>query len=238
MWVGSVTSPCMGLIRGQYVFLMSASRNLYVFYQSSYELLILLFSWKEYAYELCRTLTQTRTGIRSVTVPSIGPMRGQYVFLILNLQMCIHFLYSVSIYNDSAFYFTEIIVLISWEGIPIQTRMQVGSITFHAWGGGGGMMGQYVFFMSKSWNIYMYTLFNYYLQRPSLLFPWNEYSYYFGRYPDSNKNGAGLHHISWYRAKEGSICLPYVKIQNVIIHFQLLIIVLGFYFLEMVMPIR
>ena len=28
-------------------------------------------------------------------------------------------------------------------------------------------------------------------------------------------NGAGLHHISWYRAKEGSICLPYVKIQTV-----------------------
>ena len=33
--------------------------------------------------------------------------------------------------------------------------------------------------------------------------------------PDSNKNGAGLHHISWYRAKEGSICLSYVKNQNV-----------------------
>ena len=34
MQVGSVISPCMGLIRGQYVFLMSTSRNLYVFYQS------------------------------------------------------------------------------------------------------------------------------------------------------------------------------------------------------------
>ena len=33
-----------------------------------------------------------------------------------NLEMCIHFLYSVTVYNDSAFYFTEIIVLISWEG--------------------------------------------------------------------------------------------------------------------------
>ena len=68
----------------------------------------------------------------------MGPMRGQYVFLILNLQMCIHFLYSVSIYNDSAFYFTEIIVLISWEGTPIQTRMPVGSITSHACGSVGG----------------------------------------------------------------------------------------------------
>ena len=37
----------------------------------------------------------------------------------------------------------------------------------------------------------------------------------FGGYPDSNKNGAGLHHISWYRAKEGSVCLSYVKNQNV-----------------------
>ena len=57
-----------------------------------------------------------------------------------NLEMCIHFLYSVTIYNDSAFYFTEIIVLISWEGTPTQIRMRVGSITFHVyvcgWGGG------------------------------------------------------------------------------------------------------
>ena len=85
----------------------------------------------------------------------------------------------------------------------------------------------------------MYTLFSYYLQRLSLLFL--EYAYYFGRYPDSNKNGAGLHHISWCGAKEGSICLPYVKIQIFFMHFRTLIIVLGFsasYFLEMVMPIR
>ena len=31
-----------------------------------------------------------------------------------------------------AFYFTEIIVLISWEGTPTQVRMRVGSIKFHA----------------------------------------------------------------------------------------------------------
>ena len=58
-----------------------------------------------------------------------------------NLEMCIHFLYSVTIYNDSAFYFTEITVLISREGTPTQIRMWVGSITFDAcvcvWGGGG-----------------------------------------------------------------------------------------------------
>ena len=77
-------------------------------------------------------LTQTRTGVSSVTVRSMGPMRGQYVLLIPKIEMCIHFLYSVTNYNDSAFYFTEIIVLISWEGTPNQIRMRVGSITFHA----------------------------------------------------------------------------------------------------------
>ena len=49
-----------------------------------------------------------------------------------------------------------------------------------------------------------------------------------------------MHHISWYRAKEGSICFSYVKNQNDN-DFQPLIIVLFFsasYFLEMVMPIR
>ena len=75
-----------------------------------------------------------------------------------NLGMYILFLYSVTIYYDAAFYFTEIIVLISWEGTPTQIRMRVGSITFHmhtrvcvcGWVRGGCMMGQYVFFMSKS----------------------------------------------------------------------------------------
>ena len=79
----------------------------------------------------------------------MGPMRGKYVFIILNLQMCIHFLYSVTIYNDSAFYFNEIIVLISWEGITTQTRMQVGSITFVGGGGGGGRGGAWWVNMSS-----------------------------------------------------------------------------------------
>ena len=77
-------------------------------------------------------LTQTRIGVNSVTVPSIGPIKGQYVFLIPKLEMCIHFLYSVTIYDDSAFYFAEIIALSSWEGTPSQIRMLLYSITFHA----------------------------------------------------------------------------------------------------------
>ena len=78
--------------------------------------------------------------------------------------MYIHFLYSVTIYNDSAFYFTEIIMLISWAGTLTQIRKRIGSNTFHAcvcvWdgegrggAGRGDIMGQYVFFMSKSWTI-------------------------------------------------------------------------------------
>ena len=71
-----------------------------------------------------------------------------------NLEMCIHFVYSVTIYNDSAFYFTEIIVLISWEGTPTEIRMRVDSITFHACvyvcGCVSVWVGQYVFLMSKS----------------------------------------------------------------------------------------
>ena len=51
-----------------------------------------------------------------------------------NLEMCIHFLCSVTISNDSAFYLFEIIVLISLEDIPTKIRMGVGSITFHARG--------------------------------------------------------------------------------------------------------
>ena len=44
---------------------------------------------------------------------------------------------------------TEIIVLISWTGTPTQIRKRLGSITLVCVGGGGGeMMGQYVFFMS------------------------------------------------------------------------------------------
>ena len=74
-------------------------------------------------------LTQTRIGVSSVTVPSMGPKRGQSS-LSPNLEMCIHCLYSVTIYNNSAFYFTQIIALISWEGTPTQIRMRVGSITF------------------------------------------------------------------------------------------------------------
>ena len=47
------------------------------------------------------------------------------------------------------------------------------------------MRGQYVFCMPESWTFYMYTLSKYNFQRISLLFPWNEYAYYFGRYPAS-----------------------------------------------------
>ena len=97
------------------------------------------------------------------------------------------------------------------ESIPTQIRMGPGSITFHT---RGSMKGQNVVFMPKSWTFYMYILSKYYFQQLRLWFPWNEYAYYFGRYPDSIKNGDGLHYISWCGAQTWLICPPYVKIQN------------------------
>ena len=41
-----------------------------------------------------------------------------------NLEIRIPFLYSVTISNDSAFYFFEIIVLISLDGIPTKIRKE------------------------------------------------------------------------------------------------------------------
>ena len=54
-----------------------------------------------------------------------------------NLEMCIHFLFSVTFFNGLAFYFIEIIVLISWEGTPTQKILGIGSITFHSRGAMG-----------------------------------------------------------------------------------------------------
>ena len=61
-------------------------------------------------------LTQTRIGVSSVTVLSTGPVSGQYVFLIPKSRNVYIFSIFSYTYNDSAFYFTEIIVLISLEG--------------------------------------------------------------------------------------------------------------------------
>ena len=57
MGVGSDTFMSMVPIRGQYVFLISKFRKVYIISTNySHELLILLFSSKEYAYKLDRTL--------------------------------------------------------------------------------------------------------------------------------------------------------------------------------------
>ena len=124
-----------------------------------------------------------------------------------DLEICIRFLYSITISNDSAFYFFEICVLISLEGTPTQIRMWVGSITFHA---KGSIKGQYIYFMPKSWTFCMYFVKILFSATQPLIFCG------FSSAPDSVKNGGGLHHISWYGAQEGSICLFYVKIQNIV----------------------
>ena len=84
-----------------------------------------------------------------------------------NLEMCIHFLCSVTIYNDSAFYFTEIIVLISWAGTPTQKRKRIGSITFRAclcvwrgwwWGRGGHDGSVYLLYVKILKYLYVYFI--------------------------------------------------------------------------------
>ena len=66
-----------------------------------------------------------------------------------NLEIYIRFVYSFTIPNASAFYFIEIIAIISWIGTQTQIRMGIGRVMFLArvpWGV------KYVFLMPKSWN--------------------------------------------------------------------------------------
>ena len=152
-------------------------------------------------------------GLWGVSMSSLSP----------NLEMCIHFLYSVTIYNDSTFYFTEIIVLISWEGTPTQIRMQVGSITFHAcvcvclcvWGG-----------------YYLVTICSnsasYFLEMSILIIL------------TRIRMGLGCITFPVIGPRKGQYAFLMSK-TRMLMHFQSLIIVLRFsasYFLEMVMPIR
>ena len=89
-----------------------------------------------------------------------------------NLEMCIHFVYSVTIYNDSVFYFNKIIVLISWEGTPTQIRIRIGCITFYAYGVGWAGHDRSICLLYVKILKYLYVYFiNYYMQRLSLLFP-------------------------------------------------------------------
>ena len=149
-----------------------------------------------------------------------------------NLEICFFqipksrnlFLYSVTIYNDSAFYFFEMIVLISLERTPTQIRMRVRCITFHA---RGLMMGQYVFFMSKSWNIYMYTLFSYYLQRLSPLFLEMSVIILVGTLTQI-RMGLGCIIFPGIGPGRGQYAFLMSK-SRILMHFQLLIIVLSFF---------
>ena len=157
--------------------------------------------------------------------------------------MCIHFLYSVTIYNDSAFYFTEIIVLISWEGTPTQISTRVGSITFHACmcGGGGGRGTWWVNMPSLCQNpeificiLYLVTICSdsYFLEMSILIILVETLT--------QIRMGPGCITFPGIGPKRGQYAFLMLK-TRMLMHFQPLIIVLGFsasYFLEMVMPIR
>ena len=75
-------------------------------------------------------LNQTRIGIGSITFHRKGPMRGQHMFSLKFIHVYT-FLLSIFIFSNSASHFLEIIMLVSQVGMPNQTRIGVGSITFH-----------------------------------------------------------------------------------------------------------
>ena len=92
------------------------------------------------------TLTQTGLGIGSVTLPSKGPMRGQYVFLMAKFQIFDGFCFQLVFWRLDL-YFPEMIMLISFVSTLTQTTMGVGRVTFPSKGPIGD---QYVFFVAKS----------------------------------------------------------------------------------------
>ena len=155
-----------------------------------------------------------------------------------NLEMCIHFRYSVTIYNDSAFYFTEIIVLIIWEGTPTQIRMRVRSITFHAY---VCVCGWGVSFLCQNPEIFICILYlvtncsdsaPYFLEMSILIILVGTLT--------QIKIGLGCITFPGIGPRRGQYAFLVSK-TRMLMHFQSLIIVLGFsasYFLEMVMPIR
>ena len=57
-------------------------------------------------------MTQTGMGVGRVTFPRMAPMRGQYVFLCRNSEMCIHFVLTIIIWNKSASYLLPMVMLI------------------------------------------------------------------------------------------------------------------------------
>ena len=64
-------------------------------------------------------MTQNRMGVGRVTFSCKGSMKDQYVFLMEKISKCLCFLF---ISGDSASYFIEIIMCISWEGTLTQTK--------------------------------------------------------------------------------------------------------------------
>ena len=94
-----------------------------------------------------------------VTLPSKGPMRTQYVFVMAKAQpFFIGFLFSIGISGDSASYLIQINMLISLEYTMAQTKMVFGRVTLPS---KGLMRGKYVFLTAKSQSLfYRFSIFN------------------------------------------------------------------------------
>ena len=73
-------------------------------------------------------MAQTKMWFGMVTLPSKGPMRDQYVFLMANVF--IGFLFSISISGDFASYVIEMIMLLNLECTLAQTRMVFGRVIY------------------------------------------------------------------------------------------------------------
>ena len=102
-------------------------------------------------------------------------MRDQYVFVMAKSQSFIGFLLSISISGDSASYFIQMSLLISFEYTLAQTRMVFSKVTLPS---KGPMRGKYVFTYSKipkflKWIFYFQLVF----VEVQPLFAWNDYAY-------------------------------------------------------------
>ena len=68
--------------------------------------------------------TQARMGVGRVTFLSIGPMKGQYFFLMAKYNLFMDVFYSVIISTDSVSYCLKMSMHITLVGTLTQTRME------------------------------------------------------------------------------------------------------------------
>ena len=103
------------------------------------------------------TLARTTMGAgRMALLPSKGPIMGSICLLNGNSQVfIICVIFSIIISGGSAFYFIEIVMLISFE-YPRLKQLGLGRVTLP---NKGPIKDQYVFVMAKSQSFYCFRFF-------------------------------------------------------------------------------